>query len=456
LKRLTFLIERLRAAFPRGGAISAELWEQRHRLILILLYVHAVGIACLGIIEGRGIEESLLQAAVVAGAALLAGVARCGQRARALIATLGLLGSSAMLVHLSNGFIEMHVDFFVIIVIVTLYADWLPFLLAIGYVVAEHIAVAAMEPMMMVDDYPHFSSQPGLWLAVHVGFIVVAAAAGLIHWRIDEAAHLDEAAEARAREQQELLLRERRARAITEDALRAREQLLTILSRDLKDPLGTIKGNAQLLQRQVGGQAPRDSSRARASLERIDASATWMAELLEELQDVTRLETGDIPPLQQHPTDLLAIARRVAADFQKTTIAHEIRVVSAGRTVTGYWDPSRLERAIANLVLRAMLRSPDGGAIDIAVDLDAASDTPDARIEVRSRSDAATGALPTGLDRFHHVAGTAGPEIGVAVARQIVEQHGGRVDEAIDNGVESVVTAHVPIQPASPATALAR
>jgi signal transduction histidine kinase len=456
LKRLTHLIERVRALLPRGGAISAELWEQRHRLILILLYVHAVGLACLGVIEGRDVEDSLLQAAVVVGAALLAGVARCGQRARALIATLGLLGSSAMLVHLSNGFIEMHVDFFVIIVIVTLYADWLPFLLAIGYVVAEHISVAALDSTM-TDDYPQFSSEPLLWLVVHVGFILVAMAAGLIHWRIDEAAHLDEAAEARAREQHELLLKERKARAITEDTLRAREQLLTILSRDLKDPLGAIKGNAQLLQRHVGVQVPTDPDRVRAGLLRIDASATWMAELLEELQDVTRLEIGDIPPLQRQPTDLLAIARRGAADFQKTTLAHEIRVASPEATMIGTWDPSRLERAIANLVLRAMLRSPDGGTIDVAIDLDEASDTPAARISVRSRSFVATdGAIPTGLDRFHHVAGAAGPEIGVAVARQIFEQHGGRVDEAIDDGEGSIVMAHVPIQPASPATSLAR
>jgi K+-sensing histidine kinase KdpD len=231
---------------------------------------------------------------------------------------------------------------------------------------------------------------------------------------------------------------------------------LTIVSRDLKDPLGAIKGNAQLLQRQVGVQAPTDPDRVRAGLVRIDASATWMAELLEELQDVTRLEIGDIPPLQWHPTDLLAIARRVVADFQKTTLAHEIRVASPEKKLIGTWDSSRLERAIANLVLRAMLRSPDGGSIDIVIDLDETSGLPAARISVRSRTVIVTGGtVPSGLDRFHHVAGAAGPEIGVAVARQIFEQHGGRVDQAIDVGAESVVIAHVPVQPVSPATSLA-
>ena len=82
------------------------------------------------------------------------------------------------------------------------------------------------------------------------------------------------------------------------------------------------------------------------ALVRIDASATWMAELLEELQDVTRLEIGDIPPLQRQPTDLLATARRVAADFQKTTLAHEIRVASPQRTIGRTVPPAgSVERA---------------------------------------------------------------------------------------------------------------
>ena len=63
------------------------------------------------------------------------------------MASLGLLTSSAFIVHLSNGNIEAHFHFFVVISVVTLYQDWVPFLLAIGMVYA--IATGDSTPTWM-------------------------------------------------------------------------------------------------------------------------------------------------------------------------------------------------------------------------------------------------------------------------------------------------------------------
>ena len=81
-----------------------------------------------------GLVHPLIEAglvAVFAGAAMVDGVAR---DVRASLATLALVMSSAIMVHLSGGTIEMHFHFFVVVAVVALYQSWMPFLMAIGFV----------------------------------------------------------------------------------------------------------------------------------------------------------------------------------------------------------------------------------------------------------------------------------------------------------------------------------
>ena len=59
-------------------------------------------------------------------------------RFQSAAASLGLVMTSAVLVHLSGGYIEMHFHFFVMVALLALYQDWTPFLLAIGFVVLHH------------------------------------------------------------------------------------------------------------------------------------------------------------------------------------------------------------------------------------------------------------------------------------------------------------------------------
>ena len=69
-----------------------------------------------------------------------------GRKIRSALATTGLLTGAAIGVHLSGGAIEAHFQFFVIIPVLMLYQDWLPFLLAIGYVLVEHGVVGVLIP----------------------------------------------------------------------------------------------------------------------------------------------------------------------------------------------------------------------------------------------------------------------------------------------------------------------
>src|SRR5260221_5054712 len=105
---------RVSAFLPRGTRLPEEAWQRRHRAIVILVCLHALGIACYMIAAGEGLEHTLVDSGVVAIAAPLAMLTRHRSRAlSAVISSFGLVAASGVLVHLSGGYIEYHFHFFV-------------------------------------------------------------------------------------------------------------------------------------------------------------------------------------------------------------------------------------------------------------------------------------------------------------------------------------------------------
>ncbi|HVF11566.1 MAG TPA: PAS domain S-box protein [Actinomycetota bacterium] len=187
---------------PRGEPLSEALWGRRHRGFVIFLWLQAFGLALFGVAQGFGPVHSFLEASVVALSALCASVSTFSRRLRAVAVTFGLLSASAILVHLSGGMIEAHFHFFVMVTLITLYQDWVPFLLSIAYVVLHHGIVGTLDPES-VFNHPAAFASPVEWAALHGAFIVAASVAGLIVWRRNEelAEHLarDERAVGRQR-----------------------------------------------------------------------------------------------------------------------------------------------------------------------------------------------------------------------------------------------------------------
>ena len=135
--------------------------------------------------KGNGLPHSVFESSLVAFFGVAATICRSDRRASTLFAALGLLTSSAVLVHLFDGRIEMHFSFFVMVGIVTLYQDWLPLLASIGYVVLQHGIGGVINPSM-VYDHPSAIEHPWSWAAVHGGFILAMSAVGLVSWRMNE------------------------------------------------------------------------------------------------------------------------------------------------------------------------------------------------------------------------------------------------------------------------------
>jgi diguanylate cyclase (GGDEF)-like protein/PAS domain S-box-containing protein len=97
----------------------------------------------------------------------------------------GLLTSSAVLVHLSGGAIEAHFHFFVMVSILTLYEDWIPFLLAFAYVLFQHGVAGALDPAS-VYSHAAGAAHPWRYAAIHGGFILSAGVANVVFWRLNE------------------------------------------------------------------------------------------------------------------------------------------------------------------------------------------------------------------------------------------------------------------------------
>jgi hypothetical protein len=135
-----------RGLLPTGQLLTPEVWARRHQGIVWLLWAHAAGIAVFAAIRGYGLAHAATESSLVVVFALAATHPALGRRARASAAVLGLITASAVIVHLSGGVVEAHFHFFVMIGVITLYQDWLPFGLALGYVVVHHAVLGALTP----------------------------------------------------------------------------------------------------------------------------------------------------------------------------------------------------------------------------------------------------------------------------------------------------------------------
>jgi PAS domain S-box-containing protein len=179
---------RIRFSIPEGRRLPDEAWRRRHLGILVLLWLHVLGIAFWAALQDFSVEHILLDAGVVAGAALLAGWARLPRKLQASLAAFGLVSSSAVMVHLSGGYIEFHFHFFVMVGLMALYQDWVPFLLAIVFVVIHHGTVGVLNPASVYNHAGAWAS-PWMWAGIHGAFITAMSAVSLIGWRLNEGLH---------------------------------------------------------------------------------------------------------------------------------------------------------------------------------------------------------------------------------------------------------------------------
>jgi diguanylate cyclase len=179
------VIRRALSYLPKGQSLSEDVWRVRHRTLSYLLRAHVVAIFAFALIRGYTVTEALMSAGLIGVFAWLGSTDGRRRKFVSAMTALGLVTTSAVLVSLSGGLTEMHFHFFVIVGILTLYQDWLPFLLAIGFVVLHHTVLGVLDSAAVFST-PQAIANPIPWAFVHGGFVLAASVTSIVAWRLNE------------------------------------------------------------------------------------------------------------------------------------------------------------------------------------------------------------------------------------------------------------------------------
>jgi signal transduction histidine kinase len=234
------------------------------------------------------------------------------------------------------------------------------------------------------------------------------------------------------------------------EAERLKDQLLASISHDLRNPLTAVGATAQLLRRRLDRAGTIDPERLRASVASIETSAGQMARLVDQLLDYARVQLDRPLDLNRQPTDLVELTRRVVAAHETASERHQLRLEATEPSLVGRWDQDRLERVLQNLLGNAIKYSPAGGAVHVHLRRERTPTTDWAVVSVQDEGlGIPTAELPRIFEPFHRASNVSGQipgtGIGLATARQVIEQHGGTIVVNSEEGRGSTFTLRLPL-----------
>jgi signal transduction histidine kinase len=245
-----------------------------------------------------------------------------------------------------------------------------------------------------------------------------------------------------AEDRERRLLAEQQARLAAEEALKVRDRFLSIASHELKTPVTSLQLSTEALVR-ARALGKLDDARLAAALGRMTTATNRLGVLVNELLDITRL-TSELLPFNPTPTDIAALTRDVVDRMADHYEPGRVNLLGDA-TATVLADPSRVDQVIANLLDNALKYSGDapitvtvaaaeGGVLVSVLDDGIGLDVPGDRLfEAFGRGPNA-----------EHVQGMG---LGLFIARQIVERHGGRISGSPRAGGGSAFTVWLPTDP---------
>jgi signal transduction histidine kinase len=241
-----------------------------------------------------------------------------------------------------------------------------------------------------------------------------------------------------------------RALVVAESAVRARDDVLAIVSHDLRNPMNTIRMAAGLLQMDFPEE--KKTQQIEAIIRSVDRMTTLIADLL----DVSAMEAGQFQ-IEPGPTSMSGLLKELCALLE--TQAHEkkqrLTCEAVGEIPVISGDRDRLLQALMNLAGNALKFTPQGGSVMVRAE----------RIEqevIISVEDSGPGIAEADIehvfDRYWHAARKAkgGTGLGLAITKGIVDAHGGRiwVERGRKTGAKIVFTLAVSPEEKAPRAGL--
>lgn len=213
----------------------------------------------------------------------------------------------------------------------------------------------------------------------------------------------------------------------------------SMVSHELRGPLATLTGYAQLLARGSPSQTIADKA-TKAILDQ----AKRINQIVENLLQAGRLAKGGFR-FSPNPTDLTALLRRIIADSQATSKTHQLALEVPDMPIVGQWDASLLGLAIQNLVANAIKFSPEGGQVRVSLRQDDGT-------AVVTIADQGMGIAPEDRQLIFHpyqrparTLNAPGVGVGLFVAKGVVSAHHGQIAFDSELGKGSTFYVHLPL-----------
>ncbi|MBC8161471.1 MAG: hypothetical protein H7Z42_09665, partial [Roseiflexaceae bacterium] len=228
-------------------------------------------------------------------------------------------------------------------------------------------------------------------------------------------------------------------------AVRVRDAFLSVAAHELKTPLTTLYGQAQLLQRRLhqGGVVEERDVQA---ISRVVGQARRLNRMIGDLLDLSRIEAGQLTIMRER-LDVNALVAQVVEIAQPILAPQAIEVALLDAPLYAAVDAIRFEQVLHNLLSNAVKYSPGGQRVLVSVERQNGS----VAIAVRDFGiGVPADAMAHLFDRFYRAPNAeqqriSGIGVGLYVVREIITLHGGTIDVASVEGQGSVFTVKLPV-----------
>ncbi|MFZ5892729.1 MAG: PAS domain S-box protein [Myxococcota bacterium] len=245
---------------------------------------------------------------------------------------------------------------------------------------------------------------------------------------------------------------EQQARRSADLANRAKDEFLAVVSHELRTPLNAILGWAKMLTSRA-----LDEHRQKSALDTIERNAVAMAQLIEDLLDMSRVISGKLR-IDVQPVDIARVVDAAIESIRPAALAKgiEIAVHQEPTLASLSGDPTRLQQVVWNLLSNAVKFSSKSGRVEVFVQ------SADSAIQIRVRDSGrgiAASFLPNVFEPFRQEDASpsrtrGGLGLGLAITRQLVELHGGQIVAHSDGeGHGATFTVTLPIAGVEPRSA---
>lgn len=233
------------------------------------------------------------------------------------------------------------------------------------------------------------------------------------------------------------------------EAERIKDQWLSVASHELRTPITSLRGFAQLIERQVKrGDGGPDRETLAAALATISEQAGRLSTLVSDLLDISRIQLGRLE-LRPRPVDLTELARSAVerAAALDPEVAGRLRDQITVEPLIGAWDADRLDQVLTNLLTNAIKYDPSGAPIIIRVFREGSE-------ALLTISDQGIGVPAEEMERlfqpFTRAANAArrgfgGIGLGLSICKDIVELHRGRIAMTSVEGEGTTITVRLPL-----------